>query len=368
MYLICYGCTFVDGPKSFRIAWGVQGIPGFILFAALFFFPESPRWLAGQERWEECLKTLALLHSNGDEYDPRVQAEYEEVKEAVRIAAESAELSVLGLFGRKMWWRTMCGMTVQMWQQLLGGNVAMYYIVYVFRMAGLDNNVVLWSAIIQYVIFLVTTGIILPFIDRFGRRQLLMGGAILCCILHFIIAALMASYGNEVDALGGNENLTWSMANGPTSASYGVIACSYIFVGVYGFTWAPIGWIYSSEVFPLKWRAKGVGLSAATNWIFNCKCLHESIANQSIRQLQKTNPLPPSRPCLLRRPSLHKHPVENLHHFRHLLLRHDFPNLLHLPGNLRQDSRRNRPAVRRQGASLEEWRGQERLRRARQRS
>lgn len=36
-----------------------------------------------------------------------------------------------------MWKRTMCGTTVQMWQQLLGGNVAMYYIVYVFRMAGL---------------------------------------------------------------------------------------------------------------------------------------------------------------------------------------------------------------------------------------
>lgn len=41
------------------------------------------------------------------------------------------------------------------------------------------------------------------------------------------------------------------------------------FVGIYGLTWAPGGWIYASEVFPLKYRAKGVGLSAATNWIFN---------------------------------------------------------------------------------------------------
>lgn len=76
MFLICYGCTFVDGPSAFRIAWGMQAIPGFIMFGSLFFFPESPRWLGTQERWEECLDTLALLHGNGDQNDPVVQAEY----------------------------------------------------------------------------------------------------------------------------------------------------------------------------------------------------------------------------------------------------------------------------------------------------
>lgn len=76
MYLICYGCSFVDGPAAFRIAWGIQGIPGLILLGALMFFPESPRWLGSKERWEECLDTLALIHGNGDRSDPIVQAEY----------------------------------------------------------------------------------------------------------------------------------------------------------------------------------------------------------------------------------------------------------------------------------------------------
>lgn len=117
-------------------------------------------------------------------------------------------------------------------------------------------------------IFLVTTGAILPFIDRIGRRTLLLSGSIICCCLHFIIAADMATLGHHVDEVNGNDSLKWEINGAPGKA---MIAMSYIFVGVYGLTWAPTGWVYCSEVFPLKYRAKGVGLSAATNWIFNCK-------------------------------------------------------------------------------------------------
>lgn len=103
-------------------------------------------------------------------------------------------------------------------------------------------------------------------------------------ICHFAVAGLMANYGHHVDQVNGDENLRWVISGPPAK---GVIACSYIFVGIYGFTWvchichneygilmkcilqAPIAWIYSSEVYPLKYRAKGVGLSAAGNWIFN---------------------------------------------------------------------------------------------------
>lgn len=138
MYLIAYGCAVgVSGPAAFRICWGIQAVPGLILFVALFFFPESPRWLAGKERWEEALETLALIHGNGNRNDPVVQVEFEEVQEAARIAHQAKDVSFLALFGPRIWKRTMCGMSVQMWQQLLGGNVAMYYVVYIFEMAGM---------------------------------------------------------------------------------------------------------------------------------------------------------------------------------------------------------------------------------------
>lgn len=141
MYLISYGCAVsIDTPASFRIAWAVQAVPGFILFAALFFFPESPRWLANHDRWEEAHEILANLHAKGDKNNVVVIAELEEVREAVRIAAESKDIGYLGLFAPGIWKRTLVGVSVQVWQQFLGGNVMLYYLVYIFNMAGMVSS------------------------------------------------------------------------------------------------------------------------------------------------------------------------------------------------------------------------------------
>lgn len=138
MYLISYGCSVsIKKPAAFRIAWGLQAVPGAILFVSLFFFPESPRWLASKDRWEECHEILANLHAKGDRSNIVVLAELEEVREAARIAAESKEVGYLGLFAPKMWKRTLVGVSAQVWQQLLGGNVMLYYLVYIFNMAGM---------------------------------------------------------------------------------------------------------------------------------------------------------------------------------------------------------------------------------------
>jgi MFS family permease len=123
MYLISYGCVQgITGPSAFRVAWGIQAVPGLILGLALICFPESPRWLANHGRWEECLDVLAALHAKGNRDNEVVRLEFQEVKEAARIANESKDVSFLALFGPKVWRRTVAGVSVQMWQQLLGGK------------------------------------------------------------------------------------------------------------------------------------------------------------------------------------------------------------------------------------------------------
>lgn len=88
----------------------------------------------------------------------------------------------------------------------------------------------------------------------------------------FIVGGVMGNYGNAVPSIQGNSNLTWEVT-GP--ASKAVIACTYLFVATFAPTWGPTAWVYVSEIFPLRYRAKANGLCAATN----CTSFSRAITN-----------------------------------------------------------------------------------------
>jgi hypothetical protein len=104
-------------------------IPGILLFVGLFFFPKSPRWLASKDRWEEAIQVMAQLHGGGDMNHPKVLAEYKEIEEALRFEREEAVSTLQALTEPKMLRRVILGMSIQMWSQLSGMNILMYYVV-----------------------------------------------------------------------------------------------------------------------------------------------------------------------------------------------------------------------------------------------
>lgn len=130
-YFIQYGSSFYDGgvnnelqgTAAFRIPWGIQAVPGAILFFGLFFFPKSPRWLASKDRWEEALTVLANLHGGGDTNHPKVLAEYKEIEEALRFEREDAATSFAALVKPRILKRVILGMSIQMWSQLCGKSL-----------------------------------------------------------------------------------------------------------------------------------------------------------------------------------------------------------------------------------------------------
>ena len=68
MFYISYGSSFIGGdpgtatnPAAFRLPWALQMIPAFGLFFGMMALPESPRWLAHHDRWEECHAVLTEL-------------------------------------------------------------------------------------------------------------------------------------------------------------------------------------------------------------------------------------------------------------------------------------------------------------------
>lgn len=120
MYFVAYGSSFLDGTKAWRVPWGIQALPAAFLFIGLIFTPESPRWLARKDRWEECHDVLALVHAKGDRSSTFVHAELQQIRDIVEFERQNADVSYLELFKPSMINRTHIGIFTQIWSQLTG--------------------------------------------------------------------------------------------------------------------------------------------------------------------------------------------------------------------------------------------------------
>ncbi|OAA65498.1 Sugar/inositol transporter [Niveomyces insectorum RCEF 264] len=277
-YFIQYGAAqgIGGGPDdpnqptaAFRIPWGIQIVPALVLFVGLYFFPYSPRWLASKDRWEEAIQVLAHLHGGGDVNHPKVLAQYQEIEEALRFEREQTVSSFRALVEPRMFKRVLLGMSIQMWSQLCGMNIMMYYIVYLMEGANIASP--LTTASIQYVINVVLTLPAIVYLDKIGRRPGLIGGAFFMMTWLFISGALQQYYGQANTALtrnSTNSDITWIVLNNrPVSSA--IVACSYLFVATFATTWGPISWTYPAEIYPSRIRAKAVSLATAANWFWN---------------------------------------------------------------------------------------------------
>ena len=175
----------------------------------------------------------------------------------------NCDVSYLELFKPQMINRTHIGLFTQIWSQLTGMNVmsmsaiapnnvpmltpAVYYITYVFTMAGLKSHNLLLSSSIQYIINVCMTVPALLFVDRWGLRPILLIGAALMMTFLFANGGILASYGHYAGPNGvdNTPEASWSVTGAPSKA---LIACSYLFVASYAPTWGPVSWIYPPEL------------------------------------------------------------------------------------------------------------------------
>lgn len=95
MFYISYGCSFMKGTAAFRVPWALQMIPAIILFFGMIVLPESPRWLATKDKWEECEQVLILTHGHGDPNSPWVAREFEESRSGSRLSVKASKSATL---------------------------------------------------------------------------------------------------------------------------------------------------------------------------------------------------------------------------------------------------------------------------------
>ncbi|KYK57134.1 glucose transporter [Drechmeria coniospora] len=275
MYYISYGCSFIGDnysstawkEASWRVPWGLQMIPAFFLFFMMMLLPESPRWLARKDRWEECHSVLALVHGKGDANHPFVAFELQDIKNMCEFERRHADVTYLDLFKPRMIHRTFIGLFTQIWSQLTGMNVMMYYIANVFSMAGYSGNANLLASSIQYVINVLMTIPAILWVDRWGRRPTLLVGSVLMATWMYTNAAILATKGEIVP--GGIDGVAAQSMRLTGAPAKGLIACTYLFVASFAPTWGPVSWTYPPELFPLRLRGKGVAMSTSGNWAFN---------------------------------------------------------------------------------------------------
>ncbi|KAF8167791.1 hypothetical protein B0H34DRAFT_683053 [Crassisporium funariophilum] len=243
-----YFCSFIESDMSWRIPLFIQCVIGAILAAGSLVIPESPRWLIDNDREKEGLRVIADLHG-GDLRDPIAVAEYEEIKGKVREGRASGEGRSYRMMWRKYKRRVLLAMSSQAFAQLNGINVISYYAPRVFEEAGWIGRQAILMTGINSVIYVFSTIPTWYLVDHWGRRAILLSGAV-------VMSAALVATG------------WWMYIDVPQTAN-AVVLCVIIFNAGFGYSWGPIPWLYPPEIMPLHVRAKGVSLSTATNWAFN---------------------------------------------------------------------------------------------------
>ncbi|CAJ1350324.1 unnamed protein product [Effrenium voratum] len=238
----------VDIDGGWRTAIALQALPALIILSAMPFLPRSPRWLVQQGRNEEAERMLA--HLRGDKLV--VQKELQEI-----LAEYQAEKELSGswkeVFSGKLLRLVCLGSALQMLQQLVGMNAFMYFGPRIFADIGFNANL---FQTVSNAVNMIFTLPALYFIECTGRRFLFMGGAV-CMAVATLALGLLGSFGME----GGHGK--------SPAVNTAMAAMVLTFVAAFASTWGPVVWVYCAEMFPLRYRARCVGVTTMTNWIGN---------------------------------------------------------------------------------------------------
>lgn len=243
-----YFCSYIKSDYSWRIPLVMQCVMGALLGLGSLVIVESPRWLLDNDHDEEGIVVIANLYGGGDIHDPKAREEYREIKMDVLLSRQEGEKSYSDMF-RRYKTRVFIAMSAQAFAQLNGINVISYYAPLVFESAGWRGRDAILMTGINGITYLMSSIPPWYLVDRWGRRFILLSGAIAMAL-----ALSAISYFLFLD-IGATPTL--------------VVVFVMIYNAAFGYSWGPIPWLYPPEILPLSIRSKGASLSTATNWAFN---------------------------------------------------------------------------------------------------
>jgi sugar porter (SP) family MFS transporter len=241
----------LDSASAFRIPLALQFVWAFVLFIGLLLLPETPRYLIKRDLHNEAALSLSRLRRL-DITHPALTEELAEI-----TANHEYELSLGPSTYRDVFFgsphlgrRLLTGCGLQMLQQLCGPNFIFYYGTTFFANIGLDSPYQ-----VQVIINIVNVLFSLPgmvLVESLGRRRLLMIGATGMAVCQLTVASV-------------------STALSMSGRAPGIVLVVFIccFIAFFAASWGPVVWVVTSEIYPLKVRAKSMSISTASNWLLN---------------------------------------------------------------------------------------------------
>jgi MFS family permease len=305
------------GDNNWRWMLGMDAVPAVLFFALLFAVPESPRWLFAHG--QEARAREILSKACGPE---EAQAEMHQIQQSFAQKVPQAQLG--GLFKAGMAFITVIGLTIAFFQQITGINAVFYYLPTIFAQAGGGTNAAFRQAVLVGLVNLGMTFVAIRFVDRLGRRPLLVIGAtgmavsLLTCSWAFynssyqltdksfaalqdkvpadLVTTLRAApsnvYRTEQEFIAGLEKAVGAekvKANHDALVTAGlnirsslVLAAIIGFVASFAISLGPVMWVLLSEIFPNQYRGMGMSLvgfwnsaiSASVTFIFPWELSH----------------------------------------------------------------------------------------------
>ncbi|MGW0018542.1 sugar porter family MFS transporter [Rhodococcus sp. NPDC003382] len=240
------------GLEAWRWMFLVGVVPALVYGILALMIPESPRFLVGKNLDQEAADILANITG-----ELRPNERVHEIRLTLRRESTRSFGDIRGpRFGlQPLVW---IGIIMAIFQQFVGINAIFYYSTTLWKSVGFSENQSFTTSVITSVINVAMTFVAILFVDRIGRRILLMIGSI-GMFVSLVLAAVAFS-----QAIGEGENVELPSPWGPVA-----LVGANMFVVFFAATWGPIMWVMLGEMFPNRMRAVALGLSTAANWLAN---------------------------------------------------------------------------------------------------
>jgi sugar porter (SP) family MFS transporter len=227
-----------NGQFGWRWMFTAVTAPSLIFFVGALFVPESPRWLALNGRKDRARRTLARI--GGEAYADSALADVlstvephtQEARWAALLTPSTLKMLAIGVF-------------LAVLQQWSGINVIFNYAEEIYRNAGYGVSDILFNIVVTGSINLVFTLAALTFVDRLGRRSLMLAGCGGVALFHFLLGL---SYHFGLKGLP-------------------VLFCTLATIACFAMTLGPVTWVLISEIFPNRIRGAAVSVSVSALWI-----------------------------------------------------------------------------------------------------